>query len=128
MLNSEEAVGEFLEKTQLHVAILRIMRQFPGHTFWQRAASQYVMGAIENRRRGERAVEDFVIPLMKEIENCHPVLRGAVYVIVTHVRKMAEKDIELAKYLLENDGWKDFWENQMKDRMKIIADGYGGKC
>jgi hypothetical protein len=131
LLHTEAEIGRFLAESQLHASVMRLLRRFPDHTFLQRAAAAYAIAAIENPVLRRSAVRDFVAPLIEEVGKCRMVgaMAAVVYEVGAHAGVIAEGD-QVFEAILRGEcpDWEEFWEKRLKERERILADGYGGKC
>jgi hypothetical protein len=127
LLRADDEVALLLASLPTNAAIFGLMRQFPGHTFLQRAAVQYAIAGLDCPPLRHALAADLVIPLIQQMtEMINPVLAGAVYAIVTHTMKVADGDRAFARWLAQTE-YHEFVFVRMADRMALITNGYGGK-
>jgi hypothetical protein len=121
LLETEEEVATFVMATQLQSAVLRLVRQFPGHSFLQAAAVEYATAALDRPQLRRRAMDELMSPLIEELADSHPVLAAGVYAVAAHAVAKAEKDRDFKNDLLQTRGWVEFWKSHMVKRMQLIA-------
>ena len=126
MFTLDDNICDKLIKSSVQNVLLNLMMTFPGHTFLQRSALDFILAALKRPRLRVPITDQLVIPLMLEgVDADNPVLVGASFKVMENVLKIKDKSYQ--EHLHQIPGFTSFMKDTMDPRQKLIANGYGGR-
>jgi hypothetical protein len=127
LLKADEAIVPFIFSMSLGEILLRLMMQFPGHTFLQGAVVKFIVQALQKEKLRDRVTNLLLEPLLFEGRmGGDPALRSAAVAVVGEAVRIAGNDKGYRRFLFGRPRFEQFFEKWMKPRMKVVREGYGG--
>ncbi|OHT15661.1 hypothetical protein TRFO_42400 [Tritrichomonas foetus] len=128
MLRKDRHIRPFLYSFNIHEVLLRLLLQFPDHTFLHNAIIRFFKEALAFPEFSKSLIENLLNPLVLEgVNSEHTVLVGTSYECISLVLAEAKTNTDLINVLKDIPEFVKFVKDVVVDRIKLIKNGYGGR-
>lgn len=125
---NDEVVRPFILQSNFHQVILRLLLQFPQHTFLQNSIINFILQALTIPDCQQFIISHIVAAIVYEGIKCNDTfVVNASYEIILKTYNLSLKDRNLMKYLKDLYGFSSIMKNNIFERKKILDSDYGGK-
>ena len=128
MLLTDDVLRSYIAGNQLEKTVLRLIVQFPGHSFLQNALLRFCTAAFQVSSMKFNFAECLIAPLYHEsLKSEGWQIRAFVAQLTQKAIEAAQKDKQFFKYLKNLDCFNNIKGEFLKKRDNMLKKSYGGK-
>ncbi|KAK8875342.1 hypothetical protein M9Y10_005507 [Tritrichomonas musculus] len=129
MIMIDETLRPYIIASHIEETVLRLLIQFPGHTFLQNSLLSLCFNAFEIPQMRLFFAKALISPLINESKK-EPEGRffiGFTCEIIQKALYIGQNDKKFLNIIKQMEGFNNFLNDVMRKRNKLIKNGYGGR-